>query len=149
MALDNELLVSENIIHQAALVSYKSEIQFLQYVHCSVTRPLLVWLEVVNALIHVLTWYLSLKAMGVLVLVLQASSIKLVTIFTISPPSLLLSCTSTTYKELSPHPVALECSALASHRSPSRAAQPLMSRPGCWLVLAARILLKSRFYLLN
>ncbi|XP_023677210.1 ninein-like protein isoform X2 [Paramormyrops kingsleyae] len=30
MALDNELLVSENIIHQAALVSYKSEIQFLQ-----------------------------------------------------------------------------------------------------------------------
>uniref|UniRef100_A0A3B3SGD7 Ninein-like n=1 Tax=Paramormyrops kingsleyae TaxID=1676925 RepID=A0A3B3SGD7_9TELE len=29
MALDNELLVSENIIHQAALVSYKSEIQFL------------------------------------------------------------------------------------------------------------------------
>lgn len=30
LALDNELLVSGNGIHQAALISYKDEIQFLQ-----------------------------------------------------------------------------------------------------------------------
>ncbi|CDQ96829.1 unnamed protein product, partial [Oncorhynchus mykiss] len=32
LALDNELLVSGNGIHQAALISYKNEIQFLQWV---------------------------------------------------------------------------------------------------------------------
>lgn len=32
LALDNELLVSGNGIHQAALISYRSEIQHLQYV---------------------------------------------------------------------------------------------------------------------
>lgn len=32
LALDNELLVSGNGIHQAALISYKDEIQFLRWV---------------------------------------------------------------------------------------------------------------------
>lgn len=32
LALDNELLVSGNGIHQAALISYKNEIHFLQWV---------------------------------------------------------------------------------------------------------------------
>lgn len=32
LALDNELLVSGNGLHQAALVSYKNEINYLQWV---------------------------------------------------------------------------------------------------------------------